>query len=627
MISPSGRDTVASRLPIVGGVNGSPAPRPARTSPPAAVPAAVAGRLRSHLDVLYPPEQAADVHWRLCERLARFTGTGGHAAASSGAGGLFDERDVWAVAYGDMVRTPGERPLRTLRDFLDAELGGLLTGLHLLPIHPSTSDDGFAVADHRRVDPRLGDWDDVAALAERWDLMLDAVVNHVSASHPWVRGWARGEPACRDVVVEVDPRVDLSAVTRPRTTPLRTPVDTVAGRRHVWTTFSADQVDLNFANPEVLLAVTDVLLGHLEAGATRLRLDAVAFLWKRAGTACVHLPETHELVRLWRTVVDAVAPGVLLVAEANVPEPQNVAYLGDGTDEAHLVYRFPLAPLVLHAFHRGDATTLGRWLARQVAPGPQTTFLNFLDGHDGIGLRPVEGLLADAEVDELVARVRAHGGGVSVRAGQDGSTRPYELNALSYDVLTDPAAGEPTATGMARFMAAQSIVLATAGIPALYLHALLGSSSWHAGVAATGRLRASNREKLDRERLAAELADPAGRRRAVLDGWRRRLRMRRSRPAFHPHATQRVLAADPGLLVIERAAAEGCGRVLCVHNVTGRAVTLALDERAGLPARATLADPVVGVEAVTDASGALRRRVAPYGVAWLDVPAGGPRPS
>lgn len=619
MIGPSARDTVPSAVPIVGGVNGSRGARPTHSPSPAAVVPAVSRRIRGHLDVLYPPEEAAEAHRRLCERLERFARRVGGGPADAG-GELFDQRDAWVVAYPDMIQAPGEPSLRTLRDFLETELGDLASGLHLLPIHPSTSDDGFAVADHRRIDPRFGDWDDVAALGRRWDLMLDAVVNHVSASHPWVRGWARGDPGCADVVIEMDPRADVSAVTRPRATPLLTPMATAGGRRYVWTTFSADQVDLNLGNPEVLLAVTDVLLGYLEAGATALRLDAVAFLWKRAGTACVHLPETHELVALWRTIVDAAAPGTLLIAEANVPQGQNLAYLGDGTDQAHIVYQFPLAPLVLHAFHRGEAATLGRWLAAQAAPGAHATFLNFLDGHDGVGLRPVEGILDCADVDALVARVRAHGGDVSFRAGPDGSASPYELNALSYDVLTDPAAGEAVATGVARFMAAQSIVLAVAGIPALYLHALLGSSTWRAGMAATGRPRAGNRERLDRRRLAAELADPASRRRAVLDRWRARLRLRRSRAAFHPHAPQRVLTAPGNLLVIERTARDGRERVLCVHNVSERPATLALDQSADLPARTALTDPVSGVQAVTDARGALRLPVAPFGVAWLDVP-------
>lgn len=573
-------------------------------------------RLRAHLELLYPASEAHDAHRRLCERLDRFLAATSRPAPAEG----FTERDVLVIAYGDMVQVEGEPPLRTLRHFLDDHFGDVVSGLHLLPIHPATSDDGFAVADHDAVDPRLGDWADVAAFRPDYDLMLDAVVNHVSASHPWVRCWARGDPACRDVVIDVDPRVDLSRVTRPRTTPLLTPMETAQGRRHVWTTFGPDQVDVNVANPEVLLSLTDVLLRDLEAGATRLRLDAIAFLWKEIGTSCLHLPQTHEIVRLWRTIVDAVAPGALIVTETNVPQSENLRYFGDGTDQAHLVYQFPLAPLVLHAFHRGDARTLRLWLSQQATPSSETTFLNFLGCHDGIGIRPVEGILRQPDIHDLVTRVQAHGGGVSLRAHADGSASPYELNSVYFDALNNPEAGESTRTQVARFMSAHAILLAVAGMPALYFHALVGSRNWREGMATTGKLRTINRQKLDRAGLEAELADPWSRRRVVVDRWRARLRARRAHAAFHPNAQQRLLPADAGLLVVDRVAVDGSDRVLCVHNVRPQSITLWLDERADLPPQAQLTALVSELSAVTDPRGGLSLRVPPYGVVWFHVP-------
>lgn len=597
-------------------MNGSRVTPATEASGSGSLPAGIGARLRRHLEFLYPPVQAHDAHQRLCERLERFLAETPRPAPAD----RFTERDVLAIAYGDMVQAKGERPLRTLRHFLDDHFGDVVSGVHLLPIHPATSDDGFAVADYDRVDPRLGDWADVAAFRPDYDLMLDAVVNHVSASHPWVRCWARGDPACRDVVIDVDPQVDLSRVTRPRTTPLLTPMETARGVRHVWTTFGPDQVDLNVANPEVLLSLTDVLLGYVEAGATRLRLDAIAFLWKEIGTSCMHLPQTHEIVRLWRTIVEAVAPDTLLVTETNVPQEENLRYFGDGTDQAHLVYQFPLAPLVLHAFHRGDARTLRLWLSQQTTPSPQTTFLNFLGGHDGIGMRPVEGILPQPEVYDLVTRVQSHGGGVSLRAHPDGSASPYELNAVYFDALNNPEADEPMETQVARFMSAHAILLAVAGVPALYLHALVGSRNWREGMATTGKLRTINRQKLDRATLEAEIADPLSLRRAVVDRWQARLRARRSRAAFHPNGDQRILPTDPRLMVVDRVAVDGSDRVLCVHNVSGHPVMLSLDERAELPPRTELAALVSQRTAVTDARGGLSLRMPPYGIGWFDVP-------
>lgn len=601
---------------MVDGVNGQRLDDDSTPAPTVSLSRAVTERLRAHLHALYGAAAANDAHQRLCERLERFLGSHPRPARPE----LFDQRDVMVIAYGDMVRAEGQAPLDTLREFLDDHFGDLVSGVHLLPIHPSTSDDGFAVADYDAVAPELGDWADVAAYRPRYDLMLDAVVNHVSASHPWVRGWAGGDPAYADFVIEADPQVDLSRVTRPRTAPVRTPMETADGRRHVWTTFSADQVDLNFANPEVLLAVTDVLLHYLEVGATRLRLDAIAFLWKEIGTSCIHLPQTHEVVRLWRTIVDAVAPGTLIVTETNVPQDENLRYFGNASDQAHLVYQFPLAPLVLHAFHRQDARTLRLWLAQQSAPGPETTFLNFLGCHDGIGLRPVEGILPQQELFDLVTRIQAHGGGVSLRAHPDGSASPYELNAVYFDALSNPAAGESMETQVARFMSAQALLLAVAGMPAVYFHALVGSRNWREGVATTGKLRTINRAKLDREALEAELADPLSLRRAVMDRWRPRLVARRSRAAFHPNATQRLPSVDPGLLLVDRVASDGSDRVLCVHNVTEQPATLTLDERLGLPPNTKLEALVSSLSVSTDARGGLSLRVPPYGVGWFDVP-------
>src|SRR5690606_35016656 len=108
---------------------------------------------------------------------------------------------------------------------------------------------------------------------------------------------------------------------------------------------SADQVDLNFKNPAVLLATTRALLFYVEHGAKFIRLDAIAYLWKEIGTPCIHLPQTHQVIQLMRAVLDEVAPDVRLITETNVPHPDNISYFGAGTNEAQLVYNFALPPL------------------------------------------------------------------------------------------------------------------------------------------------------------------------------------------------------------------------------------------------------------------------------------------
>lgn len=519
------------------------------------------------LTFLYGSETAAAVAPRV-ERLVA-------AARPAGIRDRWSERDVWLITYPDQFRAPGEAPLRTLDRFFSDHLDPWMNGLHVLPFYPWTSDDGFSVTDFSQVDPIYGTWGDVEALAARRRLGVDAVLNHMSASSGWFRGFLDGDPRYAGFFRTADPGADLSAVVRPRTSPLLTPFESPAGTRHVWTTFSADQVDLDYANPEVLLAVLEAVLGYGDRGAGFIRLDAVGLLWKEEGTSCMHLPQTHAVVQLLRSCLDDAHPGVLVLTETNVPHAENVSYFGDGTvPEAQMVYQFPLAPLVLHTLRRGDAGDLSVWAAGLDLPVPGTTFFNFLASHDGVGVRPLEGLVAPGAVEALVELTAAAGGQVSSRAGPDGAPVPYELNSTWYDLL---AAGvDSQAAGLARHFASHAIMLALRGIPGLYVHSLFASPNDHHGFAASGRARSLNRSKFtDSAELDANLADPSSRAARALAGLQRMCRWRASHPAFHPDAGQRILDLGTQLFAVER---EGVGgaRALVVVNVTGDEVPLRL---------------------------------------------------
>jgi glucosylglycerate phosphorylase len=569
--------------------------------------------LRGHLGRLYPKRQVEPSLNSLLELLDRFRRENPTLSSSRT---LFDETDVWVIAYADHVTQPKQYPIETLERFLSRHFGETLGGIHLLPHYPSTSDGGFAVIDYFQVDPQLGDWESVQRLGKNFRLMLDAVVNHTSASSPWFHGWLQGDPEFADFYIVPADDDDLKQVIRPRTTPLLTPFRAHDGVRNVWTTFGPDQVDLNYANPEVLLRVTEVLLTYVAKGASALRLDAIAFLWKRPGTACIHLPETHEVIRFWRTVLDAVAPGTLIVTETNVPHEENLSYFGHGMDEAHLVYQFPLPPLVLHAFRRSDASTLQRWLRTLEAPSRSTTFLNFLSSHDGIGLRPVEELLPAQDIAELSDAIAAEGGSVSYREKPGEGTAAYELNVTYFDALSPPTSSEPLTDQVARFIAAQSLLLALAGVPAIYLHSLLGSRNWKVGIEATGQPRAINREKLALDEVESALHDPTSLRAAVCGRLGARIAARRSEPAFHPSGEQRVLPTPPELLAFERHAIDRSNTVLCVHNLTGKHQRLRVSRGDGLSVSGSLVE-LCTEEALVATTEGLDVGVEPYGVLWL----------
>ncbi len=523
-----------------------------------------------------------------------------------------DERDVMLITYGGSLTAPDEPPLHALRRFLRRHLHGVISAVHILPFFPYSSDDGFSVIDYTAVDPALGTWNDVRRIGDDFDLMFDLVINHVSAHSEWFRRFKAGDPAYADFFIRVDPQADLSAVVRPRTLPLLTPVETTRGVEHVWTTFSDDQIDLNFANPDVLLRMVEVLLFYVRQGMTFLRLDAIAYLWKQIGTGCIHLEKTHTVVRLLRDVFDAVAPQVAIITETNVPHEENVSYFGNGWDEAQLVYQFPLPPLTLHAIATGDATHLSRWAAGLERPSEATTFFNFTASHDGIGVRPLEGILPRAEIERLVARTQRHGGAVSYKTNSDGSQSPYELNINYFDALSDPASAEPLEKQVSRFLASQAIALALAGVPGVYIHSLLGSRNWNAGVAQTGRLRTINRQPLDAAEVERTLSDPLSLRARVFEGYRRLIAVRTVEPAFHPGGGQQVLALDPAIFALLRTSPDGQSVVAALHNVRDATARIGLSAIDGTEITGWR-DLISGESFAPGAAVTL----APYQVRWL----------
>ncbi len=522
------------------------------------------------------------------------------------------EKDAILITYGNQVQAPSVPPLKTLSQFLQDYAAGIISCLHILPFFPYSSDDGFSVIDYRQVDPQLGTWEDIEKIAENFRLMIDAVINHISRESLWFQGFLRGEPPFKDFFIAVEPGTDLSQVVRPRALPLLTPVDTAQGKTPVWTTFSADQIDLNYANPDVLQEITDLLLFYTAHGAEFIRLDAIAYLWKEIGTPCIHLPQTHAVIRLFRAVLDAAAPHVQLITETNVPHQENVSYFGDGFDEAQLVYNFALPPLVLHAFLTGSARYLSQWANGLSLPSDQVTFFNFLASHDGIGLNPARGILPEGDIARLVDQVRERDGLVSYKTNPDGSQTPYELNINYLDALSDPRSHEPQAMLVDRFIASQAIMLALVGVPGIYFHSLFGSRGWQAGVEQTGRNRTINRQKLQVADLTSELDNPQSLRAQVFQRFRQLLITRAGSPAFHPHGSQEVVACGEAVFALLRNAPKSGERVLCLHNVSNQVQPVNTDLGAFFPDH-----PQALLNLLTGTSVESQVSLLPYETAWL----------
>ncbi|NIS82489.1 MAG: sugar phosphorylase [Anaerolineales bacterium] len=567
------------------------------------------------LEILYGSERARTILPRLLEVVHRFQADDAitHPRVSEQQ---LSERDTILITYGDMVKQEGIPPLQTLARFAEKHLKGLISTLHILPFFPYSSDDGFSVIDYRKVNPEFGTWEDIARINQHFNLMFDAVINHISSESDWFKGFLSGDPRFADYFISVDPQTDLSSVVRPRDLPLLTPVQTSEGRRYVWTTFSADQIDLNFANPDVMLEILDLLLFYVRQGAKLIRLDAIAFLWKEIGTSCIHLPKTHHAVKLMRELFDAVAPWVLIITETNVPHEENLSYFGDGTDQAHLVYQFALPPLVLHTLQSGDASHLSAWASDLRLPSDQVTFFNFLASHDGVGLRPAQGILSEEEITMLVQRTEAGGGGISYRRVGEGDRSPYELNINYFDALAEPKTGNKAVTrSIARFLASQAIMLSLVGVPGIYFHSLFGSRNYPEGVERSGHLRAINREKLTLQALEADLAQPDSLRARVFEGYSRMLSTRASQPAFHPHGEQQILDLGPYVFTVLRLSPNQGRRVLCVHEVSGRRQRL--DVHLPIGSQYKPIDLLTGETVSLDAC-----QLTPYQVRWINLDKG-----
>ncbi|EAU53706.1 sugar phosphorylase [Mariprofundus ferrooxydans] len=521
-------------------------------------------RLQEQLSLLYGEARAAD----LADQLIAVMDFAPDLVEPLQRQNKWDQGDVMMITYADSIRRRGEKPLRTLRQFCSDHLGDCISWLHILPFYPYTSDDGFAVSDYDAVNPEHGDWHDIEAISADFRLMVDMVINHCSSSHHWFEAFSRNQPPYDNYFVQASPYDDLSQVVRPRTSPLLQAVNTPEGLKHVWCTFSHDQVDLNFANPEVLVEVARILKLYMQHGATIFRLDAIAFLWKEADSNCINLPQTHAIIRLLRLLAEYRHPDAVIITETNIPNRENLSYFGNA-NEAHLIYNFSFPPLLLHAMLTGNCCYLQHWMMSMPPARNGTTYLNFIASHDGIGLRPAEGLLSDEEIDQVAAAMRSFGGLVSSRTVNQQQSRPYEINIAFYDAMKGTLSGED-GYQFERFICAHAIMLALEGVPSFYVHSLFATCNDTERVEQTGSNRAINRHSWDLEMLEAALQDKQSHHARVFVALQRLIALRAEQNAFHPNATQFTMHLGQALFAFWRQSMDREQSIFCINNITDR---------------------------------------------------------
>ena len=532
-------------------------------------------RISQHLTKIYCDMSEPAIK-QLAFELIEIMDVGQQPTMSRSSKSQWDERDIIAITYADTILEHRKKPLVALKHFLDSYLKNTVSAVHILPFFPFTSDDGFSVLNYSSVNESVGSWEHIETIAKDYHLMADLVINHCSARSQWFENFIKGVQPGRDYFVTADPDTDLSAVVRPRTNDLLRTVETTSGTQHVWCTFSHDQVDLNFQNTEVLKEFVSIIRQYLDHGVRIFRLDAVAFLWKKIGTNCLNLPETHEMVRLLRTLIEASQPDAIIITETNVPNRENLSYFGNG-NEAHCVYNFSLPPLLLNTLVTGNCRALKQWMMSMPPARVGTAYFNFIASHDGIGLRPAEGLLSDSEIDQLVATMKDFGGHTSWRKLANGEIKHYEINISLIDALKGTCSGLDQ-WQIERFICAHTIMLALEGIPGIYLHSFIGTENDHQRVKNSGHNRAINRHQWQYADIEEQLNDPTSSHSLIYAQMQKIIELRRQQPAFHPNATQFTLHLGDHLFGFWRQSMDREQSIFCISNITNLPQTLNLSD-------------------------------------------------
>ena len=520
-------------------------------------------RVSEHLSIIYPGLNTK----KLASELIAEMGMGRNIQRPTPHRNHWDQGDAILITYGNTIQSSGELPLVTLSRFLDKYLKRQFTAIHILPFFPFSSDDGFSVIDYSTVNPSLGDWENIESISKKYKLMSDLVINHISSRSRWFENYKNGVKPGKDYFIEGNPSDDFSKVVRPRNSPLLTEVRTKAGIRHVWSTFSGDQIDLNFRNPNVLKEFVSIVRSYLNHGITIFRMDAVPFLWKQKGTSCTNLQPTHEIIKLFHTLIEYYFPSALIVCENNVPSNENLTYFGNA-NEAHVIYNFSLPPLLIYTLLTGRCSHLKNWMMSMPPAQSGTTYLNFIASHDGIGLRPLDGLISDDGIDKLVEKTKQSGGRVTYRKSREGSDKPYELNITLFDLLKSTFDSDEDNYSVERFLCAHSIMFALEGIPAVYIQSIFGSHNDLERLEHTQRNRSINRHIWDEFELEKELSDRQSPHARIFAELKRLLSIRKKQSAFHPNATQYTLHISDDIFAFWRQSINRDQSIFCISNVT-----------------------------------------------------------
>ena len=490
---------------------------------------------------------------------------------------IISEKTSLIICYGDAVYSNEKSSIKVFQNFFQKNLKKYFDTIHFLPFYPSSSDSGFAVKDHYKIEKRIGNWSDLKRISKYNNIMADIVINHSSARGLWFKNFLKRKKPGKDYFLTVNSKFNTSKVVRPRDHRLLKKINIFDKSDYLWRTFSPDQIDLNFKNPSVLLRFIKIMIHLINNGITIFRLDAIAYLWKENGTKCINLRQTHEIIKLLRIISNYLNIETLIITETNLPEKENLSYFGNN-DEANWIYNFSLPPLLIHAFLFENNSYLNRWSKNLPVAKFGNNYLNFIASHDGIGIRPTEGILNNKSLNNFLKRLKKNGSKFSYRKVHNKSKKVYEANITVFDALKKSDYDPKGKFFLERYVAAHAIMISFEGIPAIYFNSLFGKSNDEAKYIITGNNRDVNRYKWNYKNITRKLSDNKTKQSIFYNNIANLLSIRRKQKAFHPNGKRYNINLGSKLFCFKRLSLDKKQSIICITNLSSKNQTIKLNK-------------------------------------------------
>ena len=479
------------------------------------------------------------------------------------------EKTIVVICYGDSVYSEKKKSIKVFQSFFQKRLKNYFNTIHFLPFYPSSSDSGFAVKDHFKVENKLGSWSDIKSISRSNDVMADMVINHSSARGLWFKNFLKKKEPGKDYFFTVGPKFNISKVVRPRDHKLLKKIKIFKRPEYLWRTFSPDQIDLNFKNPSVLIEFIKIMIHLINNGVTIFRLDAIAYLWKENKTKCINLKQTHQIIKLLRIIINLLNIQTTIITETNLPEKENLSYFGK-SDEANWIYNFSLPPLLVHAFLFENSSYLNKWSKNLPNTKNGNSYLNFIASHDGIGIRPTEGLFNEKTLKNFLKRLKKNGSKFSYRKIQNKTKKVYEANITIFDALKKSDYDKKGKFYLERYVSAHAVMISFEGIPAIYFNSIFGTSNDETKFIITGNNRDINRYKWNYKNISKKLDNKNSKQSIFYNKISNLLRVRKKQKAFHPNASRQNINLGSKFFSFKRVSIDKGQTIICITNLSSK---------------------------------------------------------